>query len=312
MAVRGVRRARVDGSLAVRGGRLGLRKSRLQTVDRVDARFDGRVVTTSQRLQRRTTGSQVRDKKRGLATRRLAPELRTTCRTNAASKARGTGPACTSRSAAPKPPLKQLKAQNTSKHAQRTMKIKVLARSARREARDSGDQKFARRNLDPGQHPFAAAREHQRAVVAAKLERMMAKPFVCALDGHRDAPTCLAAPRRGQLVRRPSGISGPFSIMFAALTRRTRAAATPRGLEKRGSRRRRGVRRGFSAETSRGDAVLFEGRGEPTGSPSSLKDATGSVARRSSARPAAPTARSARGTSPQDHACGAAPRTRAP
>ena len=79
------------------------------------------------------------------------------------------------------------------------MKIKTVSRSAKKEARDTSDHKYVRRNLDPSQHPFAAAREHQRAVVAAKLDRMMAKPFVCAMDGHRDALTCLGVPRRGQV-----------------------------------------------------------------------------------------------------------------
>ena len=83
--------------------------------------------------------------------------------------------------------------------------IKAVSRSAKKEARDTSDHKYVRRNLDPSQHPFAAAREHQRAVVAAKLDRMMAKPFVCAMDGHRDALTCLGVPRRGQVVQAVSG-----------------------------------------------------------------------------------------------------------
>ena len=85
------------------------------------------------------------------------------------------------------------------------MKIKTVSRSAKKEARDTSDHKFVRRNLDPAQHPFAAAREYQRAVVAAKLGRMMAKPFVCALEGHADAVTALAVPRSGTLVQCVSG-----------------------------------------------------------------------------------------------------------
>ena len=84
------------------------------------------------------------------------------------------------------------------------MKVKVIARSAKREI-NGADPKLARRNLDPKHHPFAAAREYQRAVVAAKLDRMMAKPFVCALEGHSDALTALAVPRRGVLVQCVSG-----------------------------------------------------------------------------------------------------------
>lgn len=84
------------------------------------------------------------------------------------------------------------------------MKVKVIARSAKREI-NGADPKLARRNLDPKHHPFAAAREYQRAVVAAKLDRMMAKPFVCALEGHSDALTALAVPRRGVLVQCVTG-----------------------------------------------------------------------------------------------------------
>ncbi|KAH8093334.1 hypothetical protein JL720_4458 [Aureococcus anophagefferens] len=83
--------------------------------------------------------------------------------------------------------------------------LALILDPAKKEARDTADHKYVRRNLDPAAHPFAAAREHQRAVVAAKLDRMMAKPFVCALDGHRDAITCLGTPRRGQLVQVVSG-----------------------------------------------------------------------------------------------------------
>jgi hypothetical protein len=50
-----------------------------------------------------------------------------------------------------------------------------------------GDPTPTSRNLDPMQHPFARARERIRAVNAAKMERMFAKPFVGALEGHVDA-----------------------------------------------------------------------------------------------------------------------------
>ena len=41
-------------------------------------------------------------------------------------------------------------------------------------------------------HPFARARERTRAVNAAKMERMFAKPFVAALEGHVDAVETMA------------------------------------------------------------------------------------------------------------------------
>lgn len=48
------------------------------------------------------------------------------------------------------------------------------------------------RNPDPALHPFQQARECARALQAAKMERMNAKPFVGSLEGHRDGVYCLA------------------------------------------------------------------------------------------------------------------------
>ena len=36
-------------------------------------------------------------------------------------------------------------------------------------------------------HPFAKARERTRALNAAKIDRIFAKPFVAALEGHLEA-----------------------------------------------------------------------------------------------------------------------------
>jgi WD repeat and SOF domain-containing protein 1 len=41
-------------------------------------------------------------------------------------------------------------------------------------------------------HPFQKAREYKRALNAAKLEKVFAKPFVCALDSHSDGINVLA------------------------------------------------------------------------------------------------------------------------
>jgi WD repeat and SOF domain-containing protein 1 len=41
-------------------------------------------------------------------------------------------------------------------------------------------------------HPFQGAREYQRALVSAKLEKMFAKPFLHALDEHSDGITVMA------------------------------------------------------------------------------------------------------------------------
>lgn len=50
-----------------------------------------------------------------------------------------------------------------------------------------GDPTPTSRNLNPLMHPFARARERTRALNAVKMERMFAKPFVAALEGHIDA-----------------------------------------------------------------------------------------------------------------------------
>ncbi|KAK0545999.1 Protein sof1 [Tilletia horrida] len=67
------------------------------------------------------------------------------------------------------------------------MKVKVLSRSldAHTPAR-LGDLAPTSRNLDPALHPFSKPREYTRALNASKLNRMFAKPFVAALEGHID------------------------------------------------------------------------------------------------------------------------------
>jgi len=47
------------------------------------------------------------------------------------------------------------------------------------------------RNPDPFLHPFERAREYSRALVATKLDKIFAKPFVKALDTHTDSIFCL-------------------------------------------------------------------------------------------------------------------------
>ncbi|KAJ3566793.1 hypothetical protein NP233_g6782 [Leucocoprinus birnbaumii] len=55
-----------------------------------------------------------------------------------------------------------------------------------------GDPTPQSRNLNPLMHPFARARERTRALNAAKLDRIFAKPFVAALEGHMDAIETMA------------------------------------------------------------------------------------------------------------------------
>lgn len=78
------------------------------------------------------------------------------------------------------------------------MKVRTLQRQAGTVERECpGDLRMHARNLDPKYHPMQRAREYARAVAAAKLSRMFAKPLVGNLGhGHRDAVTCSAVSRR--------------------------------------------------------------------------------------------------------------------
>eukprot|EP01036_Dinobryon_divergens_P023440 gene23440-31786_t len=67
------------------------------------------------------------------------------------------------------------------------MKIKTISRSEEDFCRKSSlDITKVHRNRDPVLHPFERAREYTRAVVATKLDKIFAKPFIGALDGHKD------------------------------------------------------------------------------------------------------------------------------
>lgn len=72
-------------------------------------------------------------------------------------------------------------------------KVKALSRSTEQYTRSRvNDVHKVQRNYDPALHPFEKAREYTRALNAVKMERMFAKPFVAALDGHIDGVYCLA------------------------------------------------------------------------------------------------------------------------
>lgn len=48
------------------------------------------------------------------------------------------------------------------------------------------------RNSSLTEHPFAVEREYVRAINSAKLEKMMSKPFLGALEGTSEIMTCLS------------------------------------------------------------------------------------------------------------------------
>lgn len=67
------------------------------------------------------------------------------------------------------------------------MKIKTISRNEEDFTRSTVNDIYkVSRNFDPALHPFERAREYTRALNATKMERMFAKPFVGALDGHSD------------------------------------------------------------------------------------------------------------------------------
>ncbi|KIY68889.1 WD40 repeat-like protein [Cylindrobasidium torrendii FP15055 ss-10] len=85
------------------------------------------------------------------------------------------------------------------------VKISVLQHApAEHLPRRPGDPTPVARNLDPLMHPFARARERTRALNAAKMTRMFAKPFVAALEGHMDAVEVITK-KPGDLITVASG-----------------------------------------------------------------------------------------------------------
>ena len=73
------------------------------------------------------------------------------------------------------------------------MKFKVLSRREVDYTRErKSDVLKVQRNPDPLLHPFEQAREYTRALNAAKLEKIFAKPFIGALDGHMDGVFSMA------------------------------------------------------------------------------------------------------------------------
>lgn len=72
------------------------------------------------------------------------------------------------------------------------MKVKTINRSEEEFTRERAqDLKKVHRNYDPAIHQLSQAHEYTRALNAAKLDRVFAKPFVAAL-AHEDGITALA------------------------------------------------------------------------------------------------------------------------
>lgn len=64
-------------------------------------------------------------------------------------------------------------------------------------------------------HPFSRARERNRALNAAKMERIFSKPFVASLEGHVDSVGVLAKkPRALNVIASGSGDGGAGVILI--------------------------------------------------------------------------------------------------
>eukprot|EP01063_Lacrimia_lanifica_P019235 TRINITY_DN2633_c0_g1_i1.p1 TRINITY_DN2633_c0_g1~~TRINITY_DN2633_c0_g1_i1.p1 ORF type:complete len:451 (+),score=179.54 TRINITY_DN2633_c0_g1_i1:81-1433(+) len=73
------------------------------------------------------------------------------------------------------------------------VKFKALSRSTKAHTRDvASDVGHVHRNFDPKLHPMERQVEYTRALQAAKVNRMFAKPFIAAMEGHMDGVNTLA------------------------------------------------------------------------------------------------------------------------
>jgi WD40 repeat protein len=93
------------------------------------------------------------------------------------------------------------------------MKIKVLTRredDCTRERRC--DLQKVHRNPDPVLHPFERAREYQRALNAVKLDRVFAKPFLHAMDGHSDGVFCMSKNPKRLNILASGACDGEFRV----------------------------------------------------------------------------------------------------
>ena len=99
------------------------------------------------------------------------------------------------------------------------MKVKVLHHTEESAVRGSVRERHrVRKNPDPLLHPFERAKEYTRAVRAAKLDRMFAKPFLGAMDDHSDAVQC-ASTSPASLVALVTGAADGEVIVWDLPTR---------------------------------------------------------------------------------------------
>jgi WD repeat and SOF domain-containing protein 1 len=73
------------------------------------------------------------------------------------------------------------------------VKVKTICRNEKQFKKQTNtDIEKMIRNPKEELHPFQQAKEYQRALNSAKLEKVFAKPFIAALDDHSDGITVMA------------------------------------------------------------------------------------------------------------------------
>jgi WD40 repeat protein len=94
-------------------------------------------------------------------------------------------------------------------------RIRVISRDKESCTRErTSDMMKVFRNYDPTIHPFERAREYTRALNATKLERVFAKPFVGALNGHKDTIYTISSnPTNMKMVASGSCDGGSCSLL---------------------------------------------------------------------------------------------------
>ncbi|GJD12916.1 DDB1- and CUL4-associated factor 13 [Galdieria sulphuraria] len=97
------------------------------------------------------------------------------------------------------------------------MKVKALSRSEREwdPFLSGGAGSGVSRNIhnpDPVLHPFERAREYKRAINAVKLDRIFAKPFLYALEGHVEGIYAVAKSRSNTALVASGSADGQVSL----------------------------------------------------------------------------------------------------
>jgi WD repeat and SOF domain-containing protein 1 len=95
-----------------------------------------------------------------------------------------------------------------------------------------GDMDKVYRNADPSLHPFSRAREYTRALNAAKLDKMFSKPFLFALDGHRDGIYTQTTVNNSLVKFASASGDGEIKLWDLSLQKQLWSAAAHRGIVK--------------------------------------------------------------------------------